>query len=112
LFKIDILWNLDGTTLLNSLWYLIELPTLNQHIWEIYSQLDSEPTVKELVDRLVEKNISGPIFREFTHMKNGVTQEVSCLRIEHLDEAVLELKERSLTNQLLLEYIDKDLAMA
>jgi hypothetical protein len=34
------------------------------------------------------------------------------VRIEHLEGAVLEFKERSLTNQLLLEYIDKDSAMA
>lgn len=34
------------------------------------------------------------------------------MRIEHLDDAVLEVKERSLTNQILLEYIDKEAAAA
>ena len=72
-FKFDVLWLLDGTTMLDSLWYLLELPTLKQHVWETFDQLDKEPTVQELVERLEAKAIAGPIFREFTHEKNGVT---------------------------------------
>lgn len=64
-FKFDILWVLDGTTMLDSLWHLMGLPTLGQHVWEVYDELDAEPTIKELVDRLVAKEISGPIFRDF-----------------------------------------------
>ena len=55
--------------------------------------------------------ISGPIFRELIIYKNGArAQEVSCLRVEHLENAILEVKERPLTNQLLLEYFDKESA--
>ena len=109
-FKFDVLWLLDGTTMLNYLWFLIEQPTLNQHIWETYDQLQTDPTVKDLVETLEAKQISGPIFREFILQKNGMTPEVVCLRIEMIDDAVEEIEERSLTNQLLLEYIDKDAA--
>ena len=35
-----------------------------------------------------------------------MTPEVVCLRIQMLDDAVIEIEERSLTNQLLLEYTD------
>lgn len=111
-FKYDLLWSLDGTTMLHAIWYMIQEPTLGQHIWETYDKLDEDPTIKELVEILEAKEISGPIFREFLHEKNGVTQEVSCLRIEHLDDAVDELTARHLPSQLLLEYVDKDAAAA
>ena len=97
-FKFDILWVLDGTTMFDSLWHLLGLPTLKQHVDEVFVELDAEPTIQELVDRLVAKEISGPIFREFIHDKNGITPEVSCLRVEHLEDAVEEVKERPLTN--------------
>jgi hypothetical protein len=43
--------------------------------------------------------------------KNGMrAQEVSCLRVEHLENAILEVKERPLTNQLLLEYFEQESA--
>ena len=41
-----------------------------------------------------------------------MTPEVACLRIGMIDDAVLEIEERSLTNQLLLEYIDQEAASA
>ena len=41
-----------------------------------------------------------------------MTPEVACLRINMVDDAVLEIEERSLTNQLLLEYIDQEAASA
>ena len=52
------------------------------------------------------------MFKEFIHEKNGITPEVSCLRINMIDDAVNVYKERNLANQLLLEYIDKDAAAA
>lgn len=63
----DILWTFDSKNFLNSLWHLISLPTLNQHLLETYDILETEPIIKELVDKLVEKEISGPIFRDFIH---------------------------------------------
>ena len=41
-----------------------------------------------------------------------MTPEVACLRINMVDDAVLEIEERSLTNQLLLEIIDQEAASA
>ena len=41
-----------------------------------------------------------------------MTPEVVCLRIQMLEDAVIEIEERSLTNQLLLEYIDNKEAAA
>ena len=41
-----------------------------------------------------------------------MTPEVVCLRINMVDDAVFEIEERSLTNQLLLEYIDDKEAAA
>ena len=90
-FKFDVLWRLDGTTILESLWKLIELPALNEHVWMTFEKLNLEPTVKDLLEALEERKISGPIFRDLIQQKNGKHPKITCLRVDHIDDAVLEV---------------------
>ena len=69
-----------------------------------------EESITDLFNQLIIDESSGPIFKELIQEKNGVTQEVECLRIEFLEGAVSELKEKPILNQMLIEYLDKDLA--
>jgi hypothetical protein len=82
------------------------------YIAENHKKLYGEESVFNFVKALVDKKAAAPMFKEFIQEKNGIVPEVECLRVEFLFDAVTELKEKPLLNQMLLEYIDKEEAAA
>jgi hypothetical protein len=82
------------------------------YIAEGHKKLYGEESVFNIVKALVDKKAAAPMFKEFIQEKNGIIPEVECMRVEFLLDAVTELKEKPLLNQMLLEYVDKEEAAA
>ena len=77
------------------------------YIGDGYKKQYGEESVFDIVKTLVDEEAAGPVFREYIQEKNGITPEVECLRVEFLFDAVTELKNKPVLNQLVLEYNDQ-----
>ena len=82
------------------------------YIADGYEKQYGEVSIFDFVKTLVDEEAAGPVFREYIQEKNGITPEVECLRVEYIFDAVTELKNKPVLNQLVLEYNDQEAALA
>jgi hypothetical protein len=80
------------------------------YIVEGHEKLYGEQSIFNFIKQLVDNKAAAPVFREYIQEKNGIIPEVECLRVEFLEGAVTKLKEQSMLNQMLLEYLDVEAA--
>ena len=113
-------------SLLTSYRYMTSLETTNTYFMAAMDQLYfespyivdghekiyGEETPFNFIKGLVEVKAAGPAFKEFILEKNGIVPEVECLRVEFILNQVTNLKNKPLPNQLILEYIDNEAALA